>query len=418
MRELREQERERQLQEIDRREAEETEKIRQETLERAQRLLEEDTDRMKTLKSKTMLVDTLIERDNQLQWKKRKQEMEKAREKHYYQQMLITMQKEKERDEAELAEKKRKADEAARMYIIIIIYLNRNAEQLALWEERMMNEILEDQKDGEEMIRKAQQDLEEERRTKQRIKEKYIEDGREMVRANKELEDFKRMQDEQMNNEEKKIAEWAKKKEDQEMRRKVTLEKRQKDRLNRTNFLISRATEALKARLDDSERVLQKQIKEQNEKDENEELMKEQKRREEWDAIVKSRNYQLEEKERIRLEQIEKDKEFAAAWRKQNKQMLEEDYKEKMRIYERNRAIAEEQRKQMERQEEYKRKVREEEILNEEANLKRGDDEDERVMRRATALLDKYEKAGKNTIPLRTALLPKDELTASLRFAT
>lgn len=117
MRELRAQERERQLQEIDRREAAETEKIRQDLLERAQRLLEEDTDRMKTLKSKTMLVDTLIERDNQIQWKKRKEAMEKAREEHYYQEMLVTMQKERERDEAELAERKRKEAEAARMYI-------------------------------------------------------------------------------------------------------------------------------------------------------------------------------------------------------------------------------------------------------------------------------------------------------------
>lgn len=282
----------------------------------------------------------------------------------------------------------------------------------------MTNEILNDQKDGEDMIRKAQADLEEERITKEKIREKYIEDGKEMLRANKELEEFKRIQDEQMNNEDKKIAMWAKKKEDQEMRRNLTMAKRQKDRLNRTNFLINRATEALKARLDNSERVLQKQIKEQNEKDENEERMKEQKRQEEWDAIVKSRTYQLNEKERLKLEQDEKDKEFAAARRKQNDQMIEEDYKERVRKYQNNRYIAEEQRKQMLRQEEMKRKVREEEIFNEEADLKQCDDEEERVMKRATALLDKYEKAGKNTIPLRTALLPKDELLASLRFAT
>lgn len=268
------------------------------------------------------------------------------------------------------------------------------------------------------MIRKAQADLEEERITKQKIREKYIEDGREMLRANKELEEFKRLQDEQMNNEDKKIAMWAKKKEDQEMRRNITMVKRQKDRLNRTNFLINRATEALKARLDNSERVLQKQIKEQNEKDENEERMKEQKRQEEWDAIVKSRTYQLNEKERLRLEQEEKDKEFSAAWRKQNDQMLEEEYKERVRKYQKTRAIAEEQRKQMLRQEEMKKKVRQEEIFNEEADLKQVDDDEERVMKRATALLDKYEKAGKNTIPLRTALLPQDELLASLRFAT
>lgn len=282
----------------------------------------------------------------------------------------------------------------------------------------MTKEILDDQKDGEDMIRKAQADLEEERITKQKIREKYIEDGREMLRANKELEEFKRLQDEQMNNEDKKIAMWAKKKEDQEMRRNITMVKRQKDRLNRTNFLINRATEALKARLDNSERVLQKQIKEQNEKDENEERMKEQKRQEEWDSIVKSRTYQLNEKERLRLEQEEKDKEFSAAWRKQNDQMLEEEYKERVRKYQKNRAIAEEQRKQMLRQEEMKKKVREEEIFNEEADLKQVDDDEERVMKRATALLDKYEKAGKNTIPLRTALLPQDELLASLRFAT
>lgn len=46
--------------------------------------------------------------------------------------------------------------------------------------------------------------------------------------------------------------------------------------------------------------------------------MKEQKRKEEWDSIVKSNNYQISERERIKREQLEKDKEFTKLWRKQN----------------------------------------------------------------------------------------------------
>lgn len=113
-------------QEIDKKEEECREQYRKETIERANRLTEEETDRMKTLRSKTMLVDVLIERDNQIEWNKQKREMEKKRDEYYYNEVLKSLAKEKERDDRERAERKRKEEEAKRMYIIFMIVMMNN----------------------------------------------------------------------------------------------------------------------------------------------------------------------------------------------------------------------------------------------------------------------------------------------------
>lgn len=110
----------------------------------------------------------------------------------------------------------------------------------------MFNEIVEEREDGERRIAKAKQELEEERLRQERKRQKYINDMAAMVKANEDLENYKKRQNELSLNDDKKIAIWAKKKEDEEYRRTTTLNKRKQDRLNRTNFLIDRATEALK----------------------------------------------------------------------------------------------------------------------------------------------------------------------------
>lgn len=393
-------------QEIDRAEDKAREEYRLETIDRANRLLEEETDRMKMLKSKTMLVDTLIEREHQQVWKQRKQEMEKKREAIHYQEMLDRMKAEKEREDRERAERIEKCRQTALI----------NAQQMKAWEDKYTTEILEERKEGKIIADKAKAELEEERQERLNRRLKFIADSKAMLQANAEVEEFKRTQDEHFNNLDKKNAEWARKKDEQEERRKRQWEKRQQDRLRTTNFLISRATEALKYQTDNSERILQKQIKEHNAKEDEAERLKEQKAQEEWNAIVKSRTYQLEEKARLEREQKEKDKEFAIAWKKQNEQFQKEEYAERMRVLNRNKKNAEEIHKQAIEREERKRKVREEEILNEEADLKKVDDEDARVYRRAMALLEKYEKAGKNTLPLRRAMLPIDELHNAMQF--
>lgn len=361
---------------------------------------------MKMLKSKTLLVDTLIEREHQQVWKQRKQEMEKKREALHYQEMLDRMKAEKEREDRERAERIEKCRQTALI----------NAQQMKAWEDKYTTEILEERKEGKIVADKAKAELEEERQERLNRRLKYIADSKAMLQANAEVEEFKRVQDEHFNNLDKKNAEWARKKDEQEERRKRQWEKRQQDRLRTTNFLISRATEALKYQTDNNERILQKQIKEQNAKEDEAERLKEKKAQEEWNAIVKSRTYQLEEKARLEREQKERDKEFAIAWKKQNEQFQKEEYAERMRVLNRNKQNAEEIHKQAIEREERKRKVREEEILNEEADLKRVDDEDARVYRRAMALLEKYEKAGKNTLPLRRAILPIDELHNAMQF--
>lgn len=392
--------------EIDKNEEIAREEYRKETIDRANRLLEEDTDRMKTLRSQTMLVDTLIEREHQVDWKRKLGEMDKQREKYYYNQMLDNIKKQKEREERELKERKemaRKTKEA-------------NDEQFEAWENKLTKEITDELEEGKKIAQRAKDDLEDERKERAARRQKCIADRNAMELANKELEGFTKQLDETYRKEDEKIALWEKKKEEQEEKRKKQWEKRQQDKLRTTNLLISHATEVLKSQIDNSERVLAKQIKDQHEKEDEEERIKLQKAQEEWNSIVKSRNYQLEEKERLEREQKIKDKKFAEAWRKQNEEVQREELAERERIYNRNLENAKAIHEQALEREQRRRRVREEEILNEEADLKRYDDEEEKVNKRAQALLEKYEKAGKNVLPLRRAMLPVDELKNAMKF--
>ena len=120
--------------EQDKEEARIAEEKRRETLERAQRLMYQNSDRVKTFHSALMLSEVLKEREHQIEFKKYVQEQHRHRDHQYHLQTLSELKAAEEQQAKKEDEMKQKAKLLASMSHLI----NRSSHILSFREDSIM----------------------------------------------------------------------------------------------------------------------------------------------------------------------------------------------------------------------------------------------------------------------------------------
>ena len=287
-------EEEKRRQEIDRQEAEERRVRRLESIQRANEMLYEQTDKMKLLRSQQLYADILVTRREQVDHKKVVKDHEKIEAAKYHH-FIVDKVAELEGIEQEKINK-RKA--------MVKIVAKSREEQLAEVHAQRAAEKAEAIAIGVAMKKQAQERVEEEIRLAEEKIKAAAANNAEMVIANEKLKsvrkDIKEKEETAMKEREGEveiIENRAKARKAIEIRR---FEKAQEQKQK----LIDAATKQLLLKTNTEEKLLNKQIAEQRAKEDNAIAAKEAKLKKQRDDIDESRRWQLEARQRERDEEM------------------------------------------------------------------------------------------------------------------
>merc|ERR1712228_63499 len=172
---------------------------RKATIDRANKLLHDESDRMKSFHSKMMMCDVLAEREAQVALKGELKKLEQIREDRF-----LEMEKQNYRKmlEREMKEKETK-EELSR------IASKAQKQQLAEYKEKRFREIEDNMLEGELLRRKAIEDLEAEKQAERKRRDTAIKALAQTQKANEYLKQIKAEDHLRQLREEDKINEYA-----------------------------------------------------------------------------------------------------------------------------------------------------------------------------------------------------------------
>ncbi|GMF14391.1 unnamed protein product [Phytophthora lilii] len=268
-------------------------------IERANRLLYEQTDRMKTLRSKQLLADVV-----HLEEKKMLKDQDDLTNYLYDRQVLAKVL---EGEEEEQRQRKRKQEENARLAAI-------QKQQLEEYKQRYISELREEKMDGKRMKQHAEQEyldeMEKERQRKIRMKQA----SEETQLANERLRAHREMQKEKERLEDAKRDEDERKKQLRDAKR-MDLQRQKKENAQaRKQRMIDLATKNLVKLEQKNEERLQNQSKEVRAKEDKELKERADRRAAEKEAIARSRRHQLECKQREKEHEAQEALESVIQW--------------------------------------------------------------------------------------------------------
>jgi len=311
---------------------------RKNTIDRANKLLYDESDRMKSFHSKMMVCDVLAEREAQVSLKDELKKLEHVRddrflemEKQNYRKMLEREMKEKETKE----ELSRLAARAQK-------------EQLAEYKEKKFREVEDQMLEGELLRRKAIEDLEGERKAERKRRGMAVQALAETQKANEYLKVIKAEDSLRQQREEEKVQEYAQRKEKLlELRKQKEDEVFQQKQASRNQMIEAQANRLSQMQSDEDGRIAN-QVEQKQRDDENKRIAKEDAKAR-WEAdIQKSRVQQIkrkqDEREQMKGEDAETAK-FLTEWCKVLDRQEQEEVELKNQA---NRKLSQEHKKMVE----------------------------------------------------------------------
>lgn len=272
---------------------------RRTTIDRANKLLHDESDRIKSFHSKMMLCDVLAEREAQVSLKDELKKLEHIREDRH-----LEMEKQNYRKmlEREMKEKETK-EELSR------IAAKAQKQQLADFKEKRFREVEDSMLEGELLRRKALEDLEGERNAEKGRRNQALRAQTETMQANEYLKQIKAEDQLRQQQEEEKIQQYAARKEKMLQLRKKKEEEVFQQKQRARNLMIEAQARRLADMQNDEDERVEKQVQQKAADDERRRQEKAD-RLAKWEADVQaSRAAQLERKrqqrERERAEDVE-----------------------------------------------------------------------------------------------------------------
>jgi hypothetical protein len=311
---------------------------RKATIDRANKLLYDESDRMKSFHSKMMVCDVLAEREAQVALKDELKKLEHVREdrflemeKQNYRKMLEREMKEKETKE----ELSRLASRAQK-------------EQLAEYKEKKFREIEDQMLEGELLRRKAVEDLEAERKAERKRRGMAVQALSETQKANEYLKQIKAEDALRQQREEEKIQGYAQRKEKLlELRKQKEDEVFQQKQASRNAMIEAQARRLAEMASDEDQRI-ERQVAEKEEADENKRLKKEAARQRWEEDIQKSRVQQIQRKQNEREREKAEDAETAKFLQEWCKVLDRQEQEEVELKNQANRKLSQEHKKMVE----------------------------------------------------------------------
>ena len=359
-------------------------------IQKAKKVLFDEQDPVKTFNMKLMYCDMLKERDYQNEIKNRKKEMNDIIEKQFFE-----MDKKKMEDYDKKEAEKAKMEEDKKRIRMKIIH-----DQLQQSKIKIIQDHQEKLVEGELMKLNIKRALEAEKKEKELLEQRKKEQRKEYMEANKRLLQYKEEQKKKELEEEKKIQEFAFKKQQLADLRKTIEEEKEKEKQRQRDKLEAAQLAYYNSLKKNENEILQKNIKEAEDRNAEEERKAKEKR----DKMIKDIK-----------EQIQLDKERKEAEKIKNKQedlQYIDDYKRKIKILEdaekeewlekrqKNKDLAEYQKLQYE--EKKKTAMDNFRQFNEDSykNLRRLEIEDDDFIKYAEYWIKEYKQQGKNITPL------------------
>merc|ERR1719326_381920 len=274
---------------------------RKATIDRANKLLYDESDRMKSFHSKMMVCDVLAEREAQVGLKDELKKLEQVREDRFLEMEKQNYRKMLEREMKEKQHKEELSRLAARA----------QKEQLAEYKEKKFREIEDQMLEGELLRRKAIEDLEAERKAERKRRGMAVQALAETQKANEYLKQIKAEDMLRQQREEEKVQEYAQRKEKLlELRKQKEDEVFQQKQASRNAMIEAQARRLAQMASDEDTRIAN-QVAQKEKDDENKRLAKEEAKRRWEQDIQKSRAQQIARKQAQREQEKAEDAETA-----------------------------------------------------------------------------------------------------------
>ena len=282
--------------------------LKNETIEAANKAIYESQDRVKAFKSKLMMCDMEEERKQQLKLRKRKAKMQKQIDQQWEdleKQQLAEMD-EKTRKDLE-TEYRKKMNNA--------VDINKQMEDFKMnYIKKLQEEMLE----GELLKKQVEDDLENERQKElQRLQRSKALQEEQRI-ANEKLKEIAEANLQKEKDEDKRIEEFAKKKERLDQLRKDKEQQKFKEKQEERQRLIDRQIEYLQTKVSHEDRILNKQVNEAEEKAARLFEEAEQRKIAMKEAIERSRQQQIERRNREKEAEKAEEEEFKEYWKIRN----------------------------------------------------------------------------------------------------
>ena len=359
-------------------------------IQRAQKMLFDEQDPVKTFNMKLMYCDMLKERDYQNEIKNRKKEMNNIIEKQF-----LEMDKKKMEDYDKKEAEKAKIEEEKKKVRMKIIH-----DQLKQSKMKIIQDYQEKMVEGELMKFSMKRALEAEKREKELIEEKKKEQRKQYIEANKRLLQYKEEQRKKEIEEDKKIQEFAFKKQQlADLRKKIEEEKEREKQKQRDKLEAAQLAYYNSLKKNENE-LLEKNIKEANNRKEEEERKAKERRDKLLNDIKEQIELDKERKEAEKLKNKEEDMRYIDDYKRKLNMLEEAEKEEFLEKKKRNKDLAEYQKLQYE---EKKRKALDVfRQFNEDSykNLRRLEIEDDDFIKYAEHWINEYKQQGKNIAPL------------------
>eukprot|EP00930_Biecheleria_cincta_P071200 TRINITY_DN5871_c0_g1_i2.p1 TRINITY_DN5871_c0_g1~~TRINITY_DN5871_c0_g1_i2.p1 ORF type:complete len:473 (-),score=172.25 TRINITY_DN5871_c0_g1_i2:232-1650(-) len=274
---------------------------RRATIDRANKLLYDESDRMKSFHSKMMLCDVLAEREAQVNLKEELKKLEQIREDRF-----LEMEKQNYRKMLEREMKERETKEELSKIAAVA-----QKEQLAEYKEKRFQEVEDLMLEGELLRRKALEDLEAERQAEAKRRDMAVKAQKETQKANVYLKQIKAEDMLRQQKEEEKIQEYALRKEKMLQLRKMKEEENFQQKQAARNAMIDAQAKRLAEMQNNEDARVEGQVKAKEADDERKRLDKLDMMARWEEDVHKSRQSQIDRKRTTREREKQEDAETA-----------------------------------------------------------------------------------------------------------
>ena len=359
-------------------------------IQKAQKLLFDEQDPVKTFNMKLMYCDMLKERDYQNEIKNRKKEINNIIEKQFLEMDKKNRENydKKEIKKAEIEEEKKKF----RMKVI--------NDQLRQSKIKIIQDYQEKLVEGELMKLNMKKALEEEKKEKELIEQKKKEQRKQYIEANKRLQQYKEELKKKEVEEDKKIQEFAFKKQQlEDLKKKIEAEKEKEKQKQRDKLEAAQMAYYNSLKKNENE-ILERSLKEAEDRNAAEARREKEKRDKMMNDIKEQIKADKERKEAERIKNKEEDMQYIDDYKRKLKVMEDAEKEEWRQRRQRNKDLADYQKLQYE--EKKRLAVDDFKQFNEDSykNLRRLEIEDNDFIKYAEYLIKEYKQQGKNITPL------------------
>jgi hypothetical protein len=364
--------------------------VKREILGQANKQLYEGTDRVKSFQSALLLADTLQEREAQKEINQKKKEIAK-----YVDERWNEVEKENMRAYDEKEEEK-KIKEIEKVKANQKVLKHQHDEFRAKNIRKMQEKKIE----GEIVKLKAKEEIVKQKEEEKAKREKALAAQEETRIANDLLQEIKEQERQRELEHDRKIQEFAKKKEEIMEMRKMREELKFKERQDVRQKIIDDQVERLRKLKNKEDEILNKQIKEAEIKAEENERIAREKREQLIKEIDKQIALTLKNRKVEKEAKKVEDKNFQEFWKQKNKELEDKDIADQNAYKERCKHLSEYHKKQTEQKEkELEKSIKQE--FKDAMRMKAAIDDEERIFQSyAEKCITEWKDNGKNIKPL------------------